>query len=273
MAATASQPRVGPLKRLNHRMNQVLNSNRHLLEVDKKVRKFLAKNPPTPGHGYLHLLNTAFKAYRLAKENSYPEETAFVSGLLHDIYRPSEGKAGKEEHGKTAAGIAAAVLKETSWEKDVPKITKAIGNHDNPNLKEPLDQILFLADVEDITLERGVAYAFSSNLWAKEHNRPLPYTNALRLLCDWQIWQEGKWEILYRINLLGKEKAIAAMVKMTKNAFKLYQSALAGTVSYKALERKLTLNEMSQNEKILRQTGTPREEIKKILRNYLKNLK
>src|SRR3989344_6340582 len=101
-------------------------------DVIKDIVNFLEKNPPTLGHGFYHFVKVARNAYYLSQQNSAEiKEIAYVAGLLHDLYRTADSKAGKEIHETTTAKIAERILSKSHFSKYTKEIIEAINGKDD----------------------------------------------------------------------------------------------------------------------------------------------
>jgi len=162
--------------------------------------KQLDKHVMHLAHGYSHAIYVANLAAKIAQETGTENpKTAFITGLLHDSYRPILSGDGMEKHAEYCAEVAEDIMRHSSnkFKKGViPAIKRAIAIHDlgeddmgKPTgertlgglLEQPLNMILFLADKSHMNLERVMSYAYDCYTYARDPTTPPK--EALKL--DW----------------------------------------------------------------------------------------
>jgi HD superfamily phosphodiesterase len=252
---------------------QILNLEKSeaIAEVDELVRNYLANHPPTLGHGYSHLKKVARNAYSLALKNCYSEpEIAYVSGLLHDLYRPAMGQAGQEEHGKIAAKESKKLLVKTKFAPKSNQITGAILNPDENIQKQRatfLMKIISIADKIDMSFQRAVAYTWASNHFLKPEKK-LAYGSFIETMRDFCHFQVKAWKVFLVVEIEGVREAIDAYIKTDKDLIKAVVSELDGRITYQGKTGTLSLREAKQEKVFLKAAGTSEARINQITVNF-----
>jgi HD superfamily phosphohydrolase YqeK len=190
----------------------------NLLSYINILLNYWEENPPTLGHGFVHVLNVALNCYDFAGENSYPKPAdLFVAGLFHDIYRPAEGQDGEENQSEGAKVVEELFSKNKIDPELTGKIVKAINSHDSWRDSEdpPLFELLLsVADKASLNSDMTYQYVWASNKQAREKNAKPPYTSHFRALYGFVKYQQRAWEIFARHPIKGTEKAIAAYLEV-----------------------------------------------------------
>lgn len=196
---------------------------------------YLRKNPPTLGHGFSHFIKVARLGYSIAWQNdSSLAQIAWVSGLLHDIYRPAEGKAGQEDHELQTAKIAKELLSGSSYQAQAKQIVESLREHDKVILEGKanlLAKIISIADKTEMSFQRLIAYTWASNKTLSPTNQ-IPYTSFKETMKDFSAYQVKAWKLFSVIDIFGVDKAIFAYLDTNENLINAVRAETKGTINY-----------------------------------------
>ncbi len=231
---------------------QELERQPEIIEIDSLVRNYLRENTPTLGHGYYHLKQVARTAYQLAIDNHLTESyIAYLVGLFHDIYRPAQGLAGKEQHEDTCIQEATKILSKTNFSNETDKIVSTILNHDQAIIEgggEKLMEILSIADKIDMNYQRVIAYAWESNQYKLAQGQPPVYESFEKLRHDFSFYQQKANNIFKRVKIVGLEKAINAYRHTNEQLNIAVQNEKEGKIKWEFMVREI-MNEVTQQDK------------------------
>ncbi len=229
-------------------------------QINKLIIDHLENNPPTLGHGFSHLCIVANRCEELANENNFNKDIAWVTGMLHDIYRPAEG-GGQEDHETIGARIAKQLLLKTDLKNHAEEIAEAILDHDkkildgNGNL---LMEILSLADKSIMSFQRAIAYSWSSKV----------YKNYIEVIRDFSAYQVKAWKIFLKIGLDNK-KGIEAYLDMNRKLNDKVSREKNGLIEFENDIRDISRKEAELEIEYLKKAGANELTIKKICTNFL----
>ncbi len=172
-------------------------------------------NPPTMGHGFMHVLMVAVRAYEFSLLNKYPEpEHLFLGGLFHDVHREAEGRDGDESQ-----MLSAKILNDlfNGGDAKVPheiayKIISAVNSHDswrNEDNAPLFDLILSTAD-KACWKESVYPYVWASNKNTFETSGKKTFETHLRMLYGLVKYQQRAWEVMIKHPIKGTEEAITS---------------------------------------------------------------
>jgi len=250
-----------------------IENDQDVRELNKLVIDFLAKNPPTLGHGYSHFIKTARNAYQLAIENNYQHpKIAYVCGLLHNLYRPARGESGKEDHETETARIAKELITETKFNKNTELIINTLNNHDQKILEKKanmLIKILSLADKIDMSFQRSVAYTWASNRYLEKNNQEKAYTSFLETIRDFSYYQVKAWNIFVALkNFLGVKKAINSYLETDQDLINAVSSETLDRISYKDEAERLSKLEAKEELEYLKEFNVEENNVTSICQNF-----
>jgi HD superfamily phosphohydrolase YqeK len=188
--------------------------------VQSLLKLWIDTNPPSIGHGFGHVLEVAVESYELAQLNRYekPQEL-FIAGLLHDVYRPAEGKDGQEDHHQRSYELALKILEGMKSEANfVTKFKYALSDEwkQGENLDE-FASILFLGDKSCLDRRMADAYAWASNKYCEINGKDLVYKSALSTMNGFVHYFHKIIPMLLKIDLKGKDKIIDNFVEIVSS--------------------------------------------------------
>lgn len=193
--------------------------NTHSLDsyVQSLLNLWMDTEPPSLGHGFGHVLEVAVECYELALLNKYenPQEL-FIAGLLHDVYRPAEGKDGQEDHHQKSYELSLKILESLNAEPEfIKKFKNALS--DEWKQSEKLDEfacLLFLGDKACLDRRMADAYAWESNNYCVINGKESVYKSALHTMIGFVQYFHKILPLLLKIELKGKDKIIDNFVEI-----------------------------------------------------------
>ena len=231
-----------------------------------RVVDYLAENPPTLGHGFSHLVLVARAACKLAGMNSLQlAEMAYITGLMHDLYRPARGEAGQEEHEGKAAEVAGELLAGSHYEQYGDQIRAAISDHDKRVLgagDSLLDKVLSIADKSEMSFQRAVAYSWASNKHAKT------YSSFLETIRDFSAYQVKAWKVFLAVGIKGVDLGIRAYLQTDRDLIEAVEGEVAGKISYDAESVRIATKEAEQEVAMLGAFQVEKAKIKKVCAGF-----
>jgi hypothetical protein len=190
------------------------------------------KNPTTLGHGFEHVVKAAVECYLLAEENGYDKlAEIFLGGLLHDVYRPVEGKAAKEDHHEECATILNELFsKDTKISYLVDYLTteeewrgKRILPPDGYKL------YLFIGERATHTSLLTNNYVWASNKFAKDHGQDLKYKDHQTAIYHFFYYHLEVWDVFIKAqHLKGIERGMDSYLEVVHTASNNYQNDRKG---------------------------------------------
>ena len=144
-------------------------SRRELLEA--KVSDILShiSSPAERAQACAHLFGTARMAVLIAKKRGLNEDLAYLTGLLHDLWRYKTGISG--EHGPNGAVLAGSLLDSTGLftKAEREMICGAIYFHSEKSRRHlPFDELLKDADILDRMLAEPDEKMTGADAWRAE---------------------------------------------------------------------------------------------------------
>jgi len=250
---------------------QALEAKTNIIELDLAVKKYFQTHPPTLGHGYSHLKKVARLSYQLAIKNAFQKpELAYISGLLHDLYRPAMGQAGQEDHEAITAKEAEKILAKTLLASETEKIINAILNHDEiiqKNKATLLMKILSIADKTDMSFQRAVAYTWASNHYLKTKGK-IGYKNFMETMRDFCHYQVKAWKVFLAVEIKGVNQAVEAYAQTDEDLIWAVRNESAKKITYQDESLKLAKKETKLEKRFLVESETSKETIRKITCNF-----
>lgn len=248
-----------------------LEKSPEIAEVELLVRKQLAETPPTLGHGYSHFKKVARLAFSIALENNFERpEISYVVGLLHDLYRPAEGKAGQEEHEEETVKIAKDLLRKTKFSSNSDEIERAMFHHDEAIQKGEstlLMEILSVADKADMSFQRAIAYSWASNRVLKEGG-VVAYKSFCETMRDFCLYQVKAWKVFLAVRIKGVDRAVEAYLQTDEDLIRAVRNEYQGKTKFTEESVILAQKEAKQEVAYLSDIAASEEEITKITTNF-----
>lgn len=152
-----------------------IHENALISECFRSLVDFWKKNKEYPmrlAHGPYHLISVAYRAMELSRNNEELDGRAnevYIAGLLHEPSRTigtTQQVPGMELHGEDMAKLAkeicvgAGITNQIS----VDEVLHAIySHHDGRQVRNAMDQVLFVADKADMKIERVFGYVWDYN--------------------------------------------------------------------------------------------------------------
>lgn len=230
-----------------------------LIQLDSLVRKYLCQYPPTLGHGYSHLKRVARAAWELAIGNKFDDpKTAYIAGLLHDLYRPARGEAGQEKHEEMTAMMAQKLLSKSPFAKETKKIIATAFDHNG---------IVSIADKAEMSFQRLIAYSWASNRSLRGQGT-IPYTNFRETWRDFCLYQVKAWNIFLAVRIRGVERAAEAYLRTNEDLILAVRSELQGKIRYAKVSLVISRKEAQRELEYLQKAGAKPEEIEEIAANF-----
>jgi hypothetical protein len=174
-------------------------------KVDAILANYMPEHPPSLAHGYSHFIKVTGYCCDLSQKTLVERpDLMYVVGLYHDVYRPAEGKDGKEDHESKGAEIIKNNLVLVLPPNDLETVASILIDHDKAIIagmgtKEM--KILSLADKVDMSAQRCIAYAWASNKNARLANDQKPYPNFKSILEFFRRYRTKADKVFERIGL------------------------------------------------------------------------
>lgn len=193
------------------RAKEIIDLNVLLPYVEAVLDLWINTESPSLGHGFGHVLNVAVECYELAILNKYEQpKELFIAGLLHDVYRPAEGKDGQEDHHQKSYEMSLKILKDIDADPQfIKKFKYALS--DGWKTSERLDDfssLLFLGDKICLDRHMADAYAWASNSYCKNMGKELVYKTALHTMNGFVKYFSKILPVLILIELKGKDRIV-----------------------------------------------------------------
>jgi len=157
------------------------------IRLDKKIKKYLSKNPSGPAHGLDHHHRVRSFTTIIGVANGYDTESIKVSryaALLHDLLK-KPGKGGKGPHNWSELRKLTIDLmsKATIEDRHVPRVINAIEEHheDDPSKRSRDGNVLYEGDTVDIT--------FLPRCFDLAESMPDLYPTMDRVIADYTSYQ------------------------------------------------------------------------------------
>lgn len=250
---------------------QKLEEESDIRKLNAGVRRYLRSHPPTLGHGYSHFKKVARIAYQLALGNDYQDpKIAYVCGLLHDLYRPARGQAGREDHEAVTAREARKILVKTSFGRQTKKVLNTLLNHDEVIQKgkqSSLMEILSIADKTDLSFQRAIAYSWASNRSLREEGK-IAYKSFMETMRDFCIYQVKAWGVFLKVKIKGVNQAVEAYIQTHEDLIRAVRDELAGKIAYRDKSLEIAQKEAELEREFLEEAGIEREAIRRIIHNF-----
>jgi hypothetical protein len=226
--------------------------NLHSLEpyIQSLLDLWVDSEPPSLGHGFGHVLEVAVECYELAQINSYeyPQEL-FIAGLFHDVYRPAEGKDGREDHHQKSCELSLQILESLDAKPEYIERFKFALSDDWKKMEELDDfsSLLFLGDKSRLNREMADAYAWASNNYCLNNGKEIVYKSALHTMNGFVNYFHKIIPILLKIKLDGTGKIIDNFVEIVISLKDQHKMDPKGSNFQEYLEKKA--REFSKKEK------------------------
>ncbi len=238
--------------------------------VQSLLRLWIDTSPPSIGHGFGHVLEVAVESYELALLNKYekPEEL-FIAGLLHDVYRPAEGKDGQEDHHQRSYELALKILEGLKSEANfVTKFKYALSDEWKQSQKlDKFSCLLFLGDKARLDRNMADAYAWASNVYCILNGKQIVYKTALHTMNGYVQYFHKILPMLLKIELDGRDVIIDNFVEIITSLKLQYKIDPAGKDFQKYLEKEA--RKFSDKErKYLKEFVRNDSELNKLLENF-----
>ena len=269
--------RIGiPLEGLKSSERSELMKNR----VDTILANYLPEHPPSLAHGYSHFRKVTQHCCDLSEKIGVERpDLMYVVGLYHDVYRPAEGKDGKEDHESKGAEIIRDNLALVLSPNDLGAVVSTLVGHDKAIItgrgtREMI--ILSLADKVDMSAQRCVAYAWASNKNARSANETIPYPSFKSILEFFRRYRTKADQVFESIGLEDLDPNIQKYNEKAKKAYKRTEKKLAklakkeekGKIIFTEEFKRISRKEAMMDVEYLKRDGFSNETIAKVTANY-----
>jgi hypothetical protein len=244
--------------------------------VDAILANYLPEHPPSLAHGYSHFMKVTADCCLLAEKSGERSDLMYVVGLCHDIYRPAEGKDGKEDHEVRGGEIVREKFELVLPPNDLDLVVSTIVNHDEA-IKEgrgtKMMKILTLSDKSDMSAQRCIAYAWASNKNSMPGNIKYPsFKSIFDFFCNYRRKADGIFEYISSDNDQSiqeyKSKAEAEYTRTKRELASLMDREEKGEISFNEEMIKIAKQEAIMDVEYLKRDGVSDEAIAKITVNY-----
>jgi hypothetical protein len=244
--------------------------------VNEILIGYLAENPPSLAHGYSHFRKVTEDCCSLAIRSGERLDLMYYVGLCHDIYRPAEGKDGKEDHEVRGGEIIREKFRSVLSPNDLDLVVSTIVNHDEA-IKEgrgtKMMKILTLADKSDMSAQRCIAYAWASNKNSMPENIKYPsFKSIFDFFRNYRSKADGIFEYISSDNDQSiqeyKGKAEAEYTRTEQELASLMDREEKGEIEFGTEIKRIASQEAMMDVDFLKRDGVSDELIAKVAANY-----
>jgi hypothetical protein len=152
----------------------------------------------------------------------------YALGLLHDLYRPAQGKGGKEDHHAKSKELGIALLSQVGlneWSRELRDGESETDDLIVQGQGSMAEKVLSLADKAEMSYRRGMAYVWASNV---SLGRPY-YDSFFKVWRDFELYQVRALKVLSVLaGMPGVELAVMAYAETNIRLAKMVMNEADG---------------------------------------------
>lgn len=231
---------------------------------------FLANNPPEVGHGYSHLKKVARESYLMGQKKGVERlDLLYISGLCHDIYRPSDGEGAKEDHEERCGEITRELFTSIIPSDDLNTVIETIVNHDKlitENRSNEMMKVLSIADKKDMSAQRWMGYAWANNKNKKREERS--YQKFSDVLAAFKKYRGKAFKVFGILPEDDIQEALTTYFDTDLEISILIEQEKKGKIKFEDIYLRMAENEAKKDWKYLMMDDVDKETAKQVTNKY-----